>query len=687
MACSLATPLWVLPGQTGLQAAQDNPAQSAITLTWGTAVAVAPGEDVFYNIYWGTDITSLFDAPKAFSTASSVNIPKTSVSDGYFFAVKASQLGVVANFDNVGGAEQLDTLTYLYPSSVATTAVVDTTGAVASVPVDGYAGFPDADGYIQLGSDILLYSSINTATSSFVITSSDPFGCNDGYAHPVGTSMSLFKGFEEGNTAAFPPFDACFLAEPTWEVLSTSLEGLEAAADVGLGTVVRLTWPYASSPDDNASDIYYNIYWNTSRRDLFDAPQGISQSNTALVPDLSPGTTYYFAVRASYFAGDWDITDLEQLSDNLYAYPEDTIVDEPDGYYFENELAPLEVNSTSGFPDAGFLILGTEVVEYNSKTSISFNIIDRDVFDLGQSEDHANGVAVKLYAGVEDSNQRVFRGVPSWDARRNTPQMEIPEDGYAYLQDEDGYRSFPEDILTEDHSNYQDENEDFTPQPFCGYRSQNFVDLYTRNTCGTYFGGQFTDPSGDGTGLVPGPIGGGINLNEVNLQREEFLLGLTGEPFVLLQRKWTGKVCACISHRHEHPQARCPNCFGTGFEGGFDRYEHDRQIRPGVANPNGLIMLRVEPYNNDLDLSAERGLTQIDQLRVWGTAIPPMKDRDILIRYISANDFSIVEEEFRYEILFVNRNKTLFGLDGRQQATIKKLDQTDPAMHFPVSLI
>lgn len=690
MACALQTPLWVLPHQSGLQAALEVPAESAIALSWGTAIATTPAEEVYYNIYWSENLATVFDTPKAFSTANSAKIPKTIADDGYFFGVRAAQLGTTSDFSGLSGSTLIDTLTWAYPNSVSTTSPVDTTAPVASVPVDGYSGFPLNDGYLQIGTDILFYPALDTATSTFTISSSDPFGCNDGYAHPTGTSVSLFKGFEEGNTAAFLPVGSCNQPPPVWQTTAV-LQGLRLALDMGIGTVVQLDWPYARPPSSDVSDIFYNLYWSTSRDGVFDTPRGITQSQSVLVPDLSPGTPYYFAVRASYFTTDWDITELNQLSEDLYGYPTNTVVSEGDGYYNDTDLSPLTVSSTTGFPNAGFLLLDAEVVEYSSKTATTFNVTKRDVFDFGQTTTHPNGTEILLYAGIEDSNDRVFKAVPSWDARQDTPNIPVPNDGYTlYLQDEDGYRSFPVDNVTEDHSDFEDENSDFNAQPYCGYRAQNFVDLYSQNTCGTYFGGQFgggAGPEGDGTGTIPGPIGGGINITEINLQREELLLGLTGEPFILLERKWTGKTCAGISHRHEHPHARCPMCFGTGFEGGYDRYTHTRQIRPGEANPNGLISLRVEPYDNDLDLNPERGLTQIDQIRAWGTAIPTIKDRDILIRFISDNSFGIIGEEFRYEVLVVNRNRILFSRDGRQQITLRKLDRTDPIYHFPVTLV
>jgi len=701
MPCNLPVPQWVNPARAGLQASQQVPAQSSTALSWGQALPTLSDAEVFYNIYYSNDVFALFDTPRLYSQSLSTLVPNSLAPDGYYFGVRSSQLGVTGDFGmaNLLSAS-LNADSYLYPGATTVTSPVDTTGVVVSVPVVSTSLFPLADGYLLIGTDILHYSAISG--SIFTIDDDDPFGCNDGYAHSAGTAIELYRGFEDGNTAGFIPVKTCIVAEPDW--VFDPRPGLQSATDLGIGRAIRLSWSPGATVPSGVSGIYYNVYWGTSSESIFSAPMAITQKEEVIVPLLTPGQPYYFAVRATYFTNDWDITDLTRLSPDLYAYPVDGYVLEQNGEYSESELTPLEVNSTVGFPDASFLLVGSEVLSYGSKQSLTaFNISARDVFDFGQTQDHVNGTVIGLYKGIEDFNETIFKAVPSWDGRGTSPgplTVDVSTfdgyDGYGYLQDADGYRAVPGeggDNLTENHEDFEEENEGYNAQPFCGYRSQNFVDLYNQNTCGTYFGGQFggTGSQGetinsDGT-IIPGPIGGGININEINLQREELLLGLTGEPFMLLRRKWEGRVSGSMTHRHEHPGSRYPGDYGTQFDEGFDQYRHLRQLRPGVANPNGLIMLRVEPYENDLALMPELGLHQTDKLKVWGSAIPPLKDRDVLVRYIVDNNFNIIEEEFRYVIEMVNRNRILFGRDGRQQASIKKLDKTHEVYKFSVTLV
>lgn len=681
MPCTFPSPQWVNIARAGLQSATKVPSQNGTVINWGSAFATVVGAPIYYNIYYNDDLSELFDAPQAFAYGVvQALIPTSLAPDGYFFGVKAAQLGIAENFSTLSNMA-INSTAFAYPLEVSLTVGVDTTSPVSSVPVDGYSGYPLEDGYLLIGTDILFYSSIDTSTPAFTIADSDPFGCNDGYNHPVGTSVSLFKGYEDGNTAGFLSAGGCIVTRPDW---ATHRPGLEAAVDTGIGTAIQLRWGPATVPS-GITQTYYNVFYSTSYETLFDSDNrtGITTAQTAIVPLLTPGTTYYFGVRATYFTDDLDTTSMSTLSSGLYGYPTSTVVAEPDGYYYSTETAPLIVNTTEGFPGAGMLVVNSEVLTYDSKTSTSFNITQRDAFDFGLTDDHANDSVVALYWGIEDENTTSFKATPSWDKRSPGPNVDVSGE-LQYLQGEDGYRTVDGygDNLTEDHSDFENENSDFDAQPFCGYRSQNFVNLYTKNACGTYFGGQFGGSAG-----LPGPRGGGIDLNEVNLQREEFLLGLTGEPFILLRRKRTGKFSASMTHRHEHPQYRYPGDYGANFEGGYDRYIHPREIRPGVANPNGLIMLRVEPYDNDLELHPELGLRQVDQLRVWGSAIPPIKDRDVLVRYITDNDFNILEEGFRYVVEYVNRNKILFGRDGRQQMTIRKLDKTEEVMKFPITLV
>ena len=675
MTCNLPGPAWSNPGFAGLLSATENPANATVDIVWAQAEASVysanPGLPVYFNIYANPDPFVLFDTPVAYSTDLVASLPMSTILDGYQIAVRAAQGGITVDFSdsNVGSDEDGYRL---FPTAVQTIETYDTT-----VPVDGYlqvssvAGYPEQDGYLAIGDEILFYSDAldgYAGFGAFWIANQNPLGCNDGYNFVSGTSVGLFRGFEDGNGILFGATEICLPTLPTWA--EASRPGIESAGDLGIGQVLELHWGIASVPIGRT--LYYNVYYNTDLSSLFDFPQAITQSETVLVPGLSPGDGYAAAVRATYYPDEFDFTELEQLSGSLYAYPQTTV---STATFPATGLQNLSVNSTVGWPNSGYVVLDSEVLQYGSKTATTFAITRRDVFNFGQQAAHSSGTSARFWAGIEDGNVQYYRATTSWDKGEVAPRMPIVGSDSDYMQDSDGYRTHEEDHLTENHAEYENENLDFNPYPFCGYRATNFVELYKRGVCNTYFGGRQ-----DGLG--------GVNINEVNLQRQELLLGITGEPMALLRRKWTGRQCPKLSHRHEHPHARCSRCFGTTFENGYDRFISLRDFRPGVINPNGLIMIRVSPYKNDLDRVPERGLAQVDEVSAWTIAIPQLRDSDILVRYIfDPNTLEILGEEFRYQVLHVTRNRTILGNDGQQQFALRKLDKTDPIYTYPVTFL
>jgi hypothetical protein len=148
------------------------------------------------------------------------------------------------------------------------------------------------------------------------------------------------------------------------------------------------------------------------------------------------------------------------------------------------------------------------------------------------------------------------------------------------------------------------------------------------------------------------------------------MLEATGEPVVLLRRRWTGITCDCYRLNNEHQDGRCKNCFGVGFVGGYDQYYNPRRS-------DSRILIRFPPTIDDLAMK-DHGLQQnFVPSNAWTLPVPAIKDRDVIIRF---NQDGI--EEFRYEIVNVTRNKLMFSLSGAQSMTIYRLDRTDPVYQF-----
>lgn len=691
MVCLLPAPQWQNQLQPGLQSATENLADSTIVLDWGDGSAVSPATSVHYLIYYSSDRSTLFDQPRFVTTNTSAAIPKSIADLSQYFAVRVAQLGVATdisspNISSVNG----NTLTFASPTTLRLNLGI----ADGYVAVDSTSGFPLVDGYVQVDDEIIRYSDLTTYMGgpAFVISDRDPFGCNTIVSHIADgyREVSLFKGFEDGNASGFRATEACTFTRPRWADFDAI--GLRSVEDLGVGTAVELSWRDAIAPM-GFSQIYYNVYRSSSVFSLLAGqPIGITTNTNAIDPNLQPGDGYYYSVRATYHLNDLVFTNFTQISDGFYAFPPTVEIAEGDGYLSVGETGPIGVSSTAGYPDSGQLIVGSEVLSYISKTTSTFNIVERDIFELDRVVEYPNGTTISFFKGIEDANTVFWRTTPTWDAGQGIrifpPTPGDGYDGYQYLQAADGYRTFPIDNITEDHSEFEDENDDFDSKDYCGFRSETFVPLYQGNRCGSFHGGTQSRVIPGLNNGQPVPVGSGIDVFQRNAQRQEFLLGITGEPFVLLRRKWTGRTCPRVSIRHEHPHARCGMCFGTMFFGGYDRYLNSRAIRPGEPNPNGFIQMRVSPYVDDLGLNQDRGLTQeVVNLEAWTLAIPTIKDRDILIKYTFNAETGFLEEEFRYEVLSVQRNKLTLGAEGAQKVTMKRLNKTEEIYKFSVSLV
>lgn len=689
MVFNLPVPIWTNYNQPGLQSAVENLADSTIVLTWGEALPTSFATKVYYLIYYSTTTTNLYDYPKliAFDTTT-VAIPTTLVSTTMYFGVRVAQFGISNIIDSVNFTEISDNL---YSLAQPTLLREDFLVSDGYVQANSTSGFPLVDGYIQVDDEVIFYSSLDGYNfgDAFQVENRDPYSTNaiishlaDGYR-----TVSLFLGAEDQNKIRFKSIEACGFPRPYWV---DNLEiGLRELDDLGIGTSVRLKWKYAKAPE-GFGDVYYNVYKSRSLYNIvLNEPFAITQANEIIDPNLHPGDGYYYIVRAAYFINPPILNELSEISEGLYAYPSTTYIDEVDGYFESANLGALTVTTTEGFPTQGLLKIGSEILSYDSITATTFNITERDVFTLDYVEDYTNGTSVVLFRGIEDLNKVFYKVVASWDTGSIAIQMPLVPgdgyDGYAYLQDRDGYRSFPFDNINEDHSIFEENNDDVLPQSYCGYRRETFVNLYQQQQCGTYQGGSNVIRVIPGVnGGRPVRIGGGIDVYESNLQRQEFLLGLTGEPFILLRRKTTGQVCQRISHRHEHPHARCSICFGTGFSGGYDRFINSREIRPTELNPNGFIQLRVQPYADKAPLKQDLGIDVSEVLyEAWTLAIPTIKVRDVLINYISDIEFGVLIEDFRYEVINVQRNKLLFSKEGAQKLTLKRIPKTEQVYTYP----
>jgi len=453
--------------------------------------------------------------------------------------------------------------------------------------------------------------------------------------------------------------------------------GLSLAKDAGVGTEVQLEWLDAY-PNDENNVIFYNVYVSTDRDLVFDGyPDFMSVDNQATIGGLRPGDQYFFGVRVTEFSPlNVTITGRTQVGVDLYNYPLTRV----DGY-FDAESSFVPATSTGGFSDFGLLLIGDELIRYQSKqhTPSGFVVATNGRgFGGSVAEAHWSGSIVRLYGGKEDGNITKVQSTPSF--QKPEPAVTyILQDGYGqdgYRDGYDGYafhdgylrlRQQPFDNITTPGTN-NDASGDFPRFDYCGtYRAQSPSSFMQGQCRRSYFGGAQVRTDTDGYRHLVKES----NVRTHMFQREELLLESTGEPFVLVRRMWTGMRCPCVMQRREHQDARCPICFSTGFVQGYVQFFNPRRS-------DRRILVRVDPAADDTNIVDRGGLEPAYEPSAWTMAFPAVKDRDILIRFSPDNT-----EEFRYEILDVTRVRAFFTQTGAQKFRMKRFPSTDIIYQFP----
>lgn len=475
-------------------------------------------------------------------------------------------------------------------------------------------------------------------------------------------SFELTEAEEEAEDTTTEALSVVCRTPPSW----VRRIGITRIEDLGSGSGIFIAWEEAR-PHNYLHPLHYNIYYSTSRLSVFsEGPKATTAERSVSVYLNDPGTVYYFAVRATEYSIHFDLEQMEQIGVHTYSYPdavyltEDLDIASHDGY-------SIPVDSVEGFPEVGELLIGTEVLYYAGIDRVNNEFIvpdDGRGYESTNIDQHREGAAVTFWGGVTEENTIIRQGIATWHQQVPRNLDAIGETNVGA----DGYRTISEDLVTTDLSASEENNEDFSAFDFCGYHRPSLQSTFSGDCVGSYVGGEFNGSRG-------------LFLNDRNLARLDTMLQTSGEPVVLLRRKWTGVKCSCFGLRREHQRTRCPLCYGTGFSGGYDRYINTRPISERWVNTEGYILIRVYPYTDDLKIEQSQGLVQPVELQCWTIAIPTIKDRDIIIRF--DEDFV---EEFRYEVLNTNRNKILMNSVGSQTFVAKRLDKTDVIYTYDTSI-
>jgi len=498
-------------------------------------------------------------------------------------------------------------------------------------------------------------------------------GVRDGYNTLITQNYSFFTpGY--GDTATPIPETtvdrACDTTKPFFP--PTDL-GLKLTEDEGTGTEIKLEWLEAN-PSTSTDVVFYNIYVNTDRNQVYDGyPEFISESTEAIIGGLRPGDQYFFGVRATEFNPSYvTLSGRTQVDADLYKY----YITQLDGYIGASDLF-IPAVSTAGFANYGILLIDNELIRYSSKNANGFVVTTRGLYNTFAAA-HGVGSYARLYVGKEDGNKKVVQNTPTFQ-KPNYAITYVLGDGYGndgYRDGYDGY-AFTDGYLRIKQKEYDnitspldnnDNSGDFPAYDYCGtYRSLSPASFMQGQCVNTYFGGARVTTDGDGNRILVKDT----SVRNHMLNREELLLETTGEPVVLLRRLWTGIRCHCVMLRREHPDARCPTCMGTGYVQGYVQFFNNRRS-------DRRILIRVDPATDDINIMDRGGLEPSYEPSAWTMAYPGIRDRDVIIRFNPDNN-----EEFRYEILSVDRVRAFFAQTGAQKFRIKRFPKTDIIYQFP----
>jgi hypothetical protein len=444
----------------------------------------------------------------------------------------------------------------------------------------------------------------------------------------------------------------------------TNFAAIKSADSIGDGTSIKVSWyrAYPSMPDGK---IAYHIYYSQTKELVYHEQIKYIYNGPNLeviLKDFVPGQSYYFAVRAIEFPSMLDpFFGFPQIDTNLHTYPKSPL---RQSISATDIIIPLV--DVSEFPDYGVILIGSELISYSLVDRINNNIILSSISDRGynltvprqHSPDGFDGRFTWTYRNIA----QIYIDGELKDCDREfycLSRFEYPHEQY---RDGYGYHQKTEDILNVDLSESDSQNEGYPMYDYAGWHRIDPVKIISGDCTGSYIGGEMYCAD-DETGV--GRVVRGISIQDRMMQREEMLWRMTGVRCVLLQSVETGIRCSCYLASNMHPNKRCPKCHGNGFIVGYVQYFNPREA-------DGRMLLRFGPMEDDIKLT-EAGFDSECQADVEAPVSPTIKGRDIIIKY-GLDDV----EEFRYEVISVNRNNSLLGQQGMQKVKVGRIRKTDP---------
>lgn len=441
--------------------------------------------------------------------------------------------------------------------------------------------------------------------------------------------------------------------------------GIKLVDSQGDGYTIVLHFKRAfTNPTDWS--LAYNIYYSTLQdQEIKEGPKFVSTNTNKLyaeIVDFKPGDTYYFIVRATEYDPNWyDINSLPQDPDqsdtNLHIYPETLLSSD-----INDSQTNIPITDIDIFPNYGVIQIGYELIRYTSRDIPNNYLIasDRGFLNSNARIHNTDGYdgyiyhdpIVSFWKGYEEEN--LFRQQEQSSFNPANDIFTVP-DGYRVL---DRSNQLQVDLSVND-----EDRSDFPALDLVGWRRTDPKLLFQGKCVDSYLGGE--NFCADGYLGVNRQIRN-IPFYEQSDRRQEFLLEQlgTGSSCMLLRRLWKGTTCTCFTNNQEYPDARCHQCFGTGIIGGYEQYFNPRRS-------DGRILVRFSPATEDLKME-DAGLESHMVYPCWTLSYPALRDRDVIIKFNPDGT-----EEFRYEILDVQKNILLYNQTGNQHFNAQRVRKTD----------
>jgi hypothetical protein len=267
----------------------------------------------------------------------------------------------------------------------------------------------------------------------------------------------------------------------------------------------------------------------------------------------------------------------------------------------------------------------------------------------GYDGHHRHHPFVRLWEGWQDINTAIGMVTIRFDEQ------------YARTN-KDGFRERTDILSGTSNLNVVDvANAGFPAYDQAGWDRTFLPDWLSGKCVGSYFGGEYGCSDGsECDGAVRG-----LSVQEHMDMREEYLLQVTGERVVLFRRMWAGKQSRHTSATRENTTYRGTDTYGTSLVTGYEQYFNPRES-------DGKILVRFGPTKEDFKRE-DVGIENSYIANCWTLVTPTIKDGDFIIRFNQDGT-----EEWRYEIIDVDRNRTMLFESGAQKFTAIRVRKTDP---------